>query len=461
MTTESQHSPRGARIVRALLIAIGIGLVTYALSDQPFYGGAPGIGLLQKLIFGAGAAILLGALLPARHSEKLLLVTISGLLMLGVTEMLGNAVLGPIFRPIYQEDSKLIFSLIPNRTSTMTLPPVNGGATITHRINAAGFRGAELLERQPKRPRVVVYGDSFIHAFYSSDEDTFVSQLQSALKSKTGSDIEVVNAGVSSYGPDQISLKMQRELPQVQPDLLVVAIFAGNDYGDLMRNKMFRMSSGGVLSENGWQLDPAVSEAFQLSQRESILVRALRTTLGRRRSPAASSPDGATPEMGFLVAEAEREYRSLIGGDPVVRNTHIDYYSADVSLLPDSESARYKVALMRAVLDRIRMTADTAKVPVVFLFIPHPADLSDTYDWGAVDELRYPDYDPRNQIAPLERHAIETSSHFVSLFDDFRANDPNRLYLHGGDDHWNPAGQALAASRVAEYVTAQELLQRP
>ncbi len=441
-----------------MLAVIGAGLVAYALSDHPLYGGPPGIGLLQKLIMAAGAVIAAGVLLPKRFAEQLLLLTISGLLMLGVAEVAGNSILGPIFRPIYQEDPKLIFSFIPDRTSTTTLPPVNGGATITHRINTSGFRGEELLERRPQRKRIAVYGDSFIHAYYAADADTFPVQLQAALAQRSGADVEVINAGVSSYGPDQVSYKLERELSALKPDLLVVAIFAGNDYGDLTRNKMFRLGPDGALVANEWRLDAEVSEAFSLSQRESILVRALRTTVAARRPPAATAGDPAAPDREFMVAEAQREYDSLVAGDPVVTNTHIDYYSADVSLLPNSNSARYKVAMMRGVLERIRSIAGAGGVPIMFMFIPHPADLTDSYDWGAVDRSRYPDYDGRNQTAPLERFATETSSHYLSLYDSFRDNDPNKLYLHGGDDHWSPTGQALAAKLAADYIVEQKLL---
>jgi hypothetical protein len=441
-----------------MLAVVGAGLVAYALSDHPLYGGPPGIGLLQKLIMAAGVVIAAGALLPKHFAEQLLLLTISGLLMLGVAEVAGNSILGPIFRPIYQEDPKLIFGFIPDRTSTTTLSPVNGGATITHRINTAGFRGEELLERAPQRKRIAVYGDSFIHAYYAADADTFPVQLQAALAQRSGADIEVINAGVSSYGPDQVSYKVERELPVLKPDLLVVAIFAGNDYGDLTRNKMFRLGTDGGLVVNPWRLDAKVSEAFSLSQRESILVRALRTTVAARRAPAAPAGGATAPDLAFMLSEAQREYDSLLSGDPVVTNTHIDYYSADVSLLPNSDSARYKVTLMRRVLERIRAIADAASVPIMFLFIPHPADLTDNYDWGAVDRSRYPDYDGRNQTAPLERFAAETASHSLSLYDSFRDNDPNKLYLHGGDDHWSPAGQALAAKLAADYIVEQKLL---
>lgn len=452
---------RPGSVVRILLLVIGAALVAYGVSDHPFYGGPPGIGLLQKLIIALGAGLVLGALLPKLYAERLLLLAVSGLLMLLVAEVAGNQILGPVFRPIYQEDSRLIFRFIEGRRSAITLPAVNGGGTITHRINSAGFRGEELMPRVPERKRVVVYGDSFIHAYYAADEDTFPVQLGKQLNGRAGADVEVINAGVSSYGPDQMLLKIEAELPKLDPDLLVISIYAGNDYGDLLRNKLFQLDGAGVLEPNAWRLDPQVASSFWLSQRESILVRALRSTYASLTAAPVQPSEVGRPDTQFLLDEAAREYRSFISGDPLVTNTHVDYYSADVSLVPASESARYKIRMMRAVLERIRAIGDAAGVPVLFLFIPHPADLTDQYDWGAVDKDRYPEYEGRNQTAPLERFAAETASRSVSLFDAFAAGDPNALYFHGGDDHWSPAGQALAARLVADYILKEGLIAAP
>ena len=66
---------------------------------------------------------------------------------------------------------------------------------------------------------------------YSTDAETFTTQIQEQLSHRLGRPIDVVNAGVTSYGPDQVSLKMEDELPWLEPDLVIVAIYAGNDYG--------------------------------------------------------------------------------------------------------------------------------------------------------------------------------------------------------------------------------------
>lgn len=440
---------RSSRAVRIVALLVGIALIVYALSDHPLYGGEPGFGRVQWVIAAAGGAATLAAL-SSRWAARSLMVLVPSLAVLGIGEVLGEWLLGPAQRPIYQADDRLIFKFIPDRVSAMKRLPVNGGETVVHRINRDGFRGPE-LQPAGTATRVVVYGDSFIHAAYSADVETFPAQLGARLSAVMGRPVEVVNAGVSSYGPDQVSLKMEQELPLLRPQLAIVAVYAGNDYGDLMRNKLFKIGPDGKLEPQAWRLDEAVERKFDLSQRESILVRAARTVAGGLRR--GEGPGRPRIDLSALLAEADREYRSfVVDGDPTVSNTHVDHFSADVALRPGSASARYKVQLMTAVLGRIGDVARTHQVPLALLFIPHPTAVAADYDWPAIDRAEYPDYDPRNLTAPLASAARVLGLPYLDLFESYRSVDANALYFHGGDDHWNAAGQRLAAEHMARIV---------
>lgn len=448
---------RTGRVGRSILVVIGAVILAYAISDHPLYGGEPGFSVLQGAMAAIGAAVMLAALLPLAfvHGLNVLLVTL--LLMLLMTEMLGERLLGPRHRPIYQYDDRLLFRFIPDRSSAMTLDPANGGDTVVHRINSSGFRGPELPPKG-KAVRIAVYGDSFIHAYYAHDAQTFPVQLAAGLATASGPPIEVINAGVSSYGPDQIALKMERELPGLRPDLVIVSIYAGNDYGDLLRNKLFRLDDQGRLVANAWTIDPKIRTALDVSQRESILKRAGRDLMQRLRPPGpAAQAQSPAQALQFMLDEARREYESaVVRPDGVVTNTHIDYYSADVSLTPEAPSARHKVRLMQATLRHIKEIAAAANVPLVFMFIPHRFDVADNVDWGPVDKARFPGYDPRNQTVPLEQGAQALGVPYLSLFDVFKAEGAVGMYLVGGDDHWNARGQAVAARAMAEKLRTLE-----
>jgi GDSL-like Lipase/Acylhydrolase family len=450
-------SPRGAGLLRAAVALIGGLLIAYAVSDHYFYGGEPGIGKLQWVMVAVGALIVASSATPLSWVQGVLLASLATAATIGLLEVVAEKVLAPSQRPIYQADGKLIFKLISDRTSAMTRLPINGGETVVHRINRAGFRGPEIGPKGAA-PRVVVYGDSFIHATYSTEEETFARQLERALAGRLGRPVEVVNAGVSSYGPDQILLRLDEELPALKPDLIIVSIFAGNDYGDLLRNKLFRLDADGRLEANPWALDPQVKTRFDLAQRESILLRAARRIAGGRHAQAAPSAAGGD-EGAALLEEAEREYRSaVVDRDPLVTNTHIDYFSADVSLRPSAPSSSYKVRLMGALMQALRDKARAHQVPLVFMFIPHPIDVVAGYDSPAIDRSRYPDYRPRNLVAPLEGAATSLGVSAVSLFDVLSSPADEGLFFRGGDDHWTAKGQQRAAQAVAQRLVDERWL---
>ncbi len=455
---------RSARIVRGLNVLLGLSLVVYAVSDHPLYGGGPGFGASQAAILALGVAIASFGLLPLHWNRRLLLMGVSGLFALASAEILAEFLLAPRFRTPYQLDDRLIFKLTPNRTVVSQLDALNGGGRVVQHINSDGFRGDEL---QPLGDslRVVVYGDSFIHAYYTELEQTFCRQLDRLLEETLGTAVEVINAGVSSYGPDQISLKLEDELNRLEPDLILVAVFAGNDYGDLLRNKVFKIDDQGLLQENDYVLAPEVAQKFAMAGRGSVLKRALREFIGRRddsfQNKLLGADDPFEAWLEHCVRESQREYEDyIVDESDVVTNTHVDHFSGDVSVDPNSISAGYKVQLMEAILQRIQTTAHAKQVPLAFLFIPHPLDACGEYLDGRIDASRYPEYDLRNMIGPLEEMATRMDAHYVSLLDHFQNNDAKQLYLRGADDHWNAAGQLLAAELMVDYITTHGLLKR-
>jgi hypothetical protein len=449
-------SRRRGRAVSGALVVLGGGVVAYAASDHPFYGGAPGFGLEGAAMTVLGIAIAGGALLPSAWRTRVLMLALSSFFTIAVAEVAMSAVVGPRFRAPYDYSERYLFRLRPGAWSDMSHLPVNGGHRVLHRINSRGFRGDELLPIGSAK-RVVVYGDSFIHAFYTPQEETFTEQLERELVRVLATPVEVVNAGTSSYGPDQNMLRMEHELEALAPDLVILAIFAGNDFGDLIRNKMFEVDAQGVLHPRPFVLAEHLRIRFQLTHSESILRLAARKTnagsnSARHRQPAAG--DAAAASMDEWIEIAAEEYDSYLRDD-VVTEPSVDRYNADTSLSPNGEAARYRARLMAAVLRRAAELARARSVPFMLLFIPHPVDVLDKYDGARVDTARFPDYRRSNLTDSLESIAVSSGIDFVNLFDTFRARRNEGLYLRGGDDHWAAAGQKVAAK-----VTAQHILQR-
>ncbi|HYX73419.1 MAG TPA: SGNH/GDSL hydrolase family protein [Steroidobacteraceae bacterium] len=463
-------------MVRIVTGGIALGLVLLAVIDRPVLQGGALLGWAQSGLLAA--AVCLGALCfaPLSWNQNALTVLTSVGISLVIAEFVLRATLGPQFDTIYERDDRVLYRLVPGAERIKMLPPVNGGAVVRYKINSQGFRGPELA-RPGESTRVLVYGDSFIHGEFSRTEDTFTEQLRGRLARKMGKTVEVVNAGVEGYGPDQELRRMEDELPALKPNLVIVAIYAGNDFGDLLRDKLYRLSSDGSLQDN-----PSMSfdeSAMKRSRSEPILRKIMRAALIRLFATAVvshSRPDlrnySEADRWSFTGREARRarmdafvkqgidQYREyIIEGDNAVHSL-ADPYNADVSLIPTSESARYKIAMMEQIMRRMVDTAAKNNAALVFLLIPSLLDAADQHEFAEVDPVKYPEYKRSTLTDILEQICQRHGFHAVNLFGPFWERRADDLYLTG-DGHWDPRGQAYAAELVSEFVSAQNLLGGP
>lgn len=94
--------------------------------------------------------------------------------------------------------------------------------------NAQGLRDGEIGLREPGVPRVLVVGDSFVWGTGVGQSQAFPQVLETELGAD-GRRHEVLNGGVGGFGLDQYALWLERLLPTFRPDLVLVAVFLGND----------------------------------------------------------------------------------------------------------------------------------------------------------------------------------------------------------------------------------------
>ncbi len=375
----------------------------------------------------------------------------------------------PVFPSSYQADDVLLTKLVPGASKAFTRLAVNGGQRIVSHINSQGFRGEELrpLDRQK---RVIVYGDSNVQAEFSELAATFPKQLESRLAPAFATGIEVINAGVVGYGPDQYSLRLAADAQKLRPSLIVVVIFADNDYGDLIRNRIYRLNSRGTMELMPHALTPQMKaqlrradhpEGLRRLQMERYAARLWSLVLSRWSAGHGSPYESDRflyVEQGLANRRAYyRNYVAAGASAGYVENPFDDYYDADIALQPDSDSARYKIALMEQVLINLRDSAARAAAKLVLVILPSAIDACDGY-YFQVNAAKYPQYDRARLSGLIEAMAVRNGIPHLNLFPAFRAQDANLYYFHGGDDHWNDAGQARAAQLLADLIERNQLL---
>ena len=335
--------------------------------------------------------------------------------------------------PLIVADDAALFRLRPGAAELIRDPRT--GAETLFTVNAAGYRGPELTVG---RPRVAVYGDSFVEARFTPVERTFPVRLGEEL-SGPGARFEAVNAGVSGYGPDQAAMRMARELPALAPKAVVLAVYAGNDGGDVVRNRLLRLDRGGTLRIAAPCLDDA--QAQVLGEPGFALRRAARW-VGRR---LRAGPDGGgSRSLEWALQACRREHSAHLDDAACVDNLFLDHYDADLALEPASPSALHKRALLEAALARAKGAA--AGVPLLVVAIPDFRDACRGCDHARA-AAAYPGYRPAALTDAVTAAARAAGVAHLDLFGEFAARG-EELYA-AGDGHWNEAGQSLAARLAA------------
>lgn len=448
--------------LRLLTLAVALASILLGVSDDSTFGGGEGFGWSQVALIALGIGLAAVSFAPPAWSARALALVVSCGLTLAAAEVVLRQALGARYYTSIRLDERTLYQLNPGSRREYIHAPINGGVHVRYEINSRGFRGAELAA-DGALPRVVVYGDSFIQAEFSHTEDTFAERLEAHLAERLGGEVEVVNAGVAGYGPDQELRRMETELASLRPELVVVALYSGNDFGDLLRNKLYRLDERGELRDNPYVLDDAVVRRVAVAQRELILKKALRDALRRLRGDAhAAIPTGAAARRERVEAALVQlvgEYREYVErGDNTVRELMSDPYNADVSLAPEGDSAKYRVAMLDAIAARMRETAAAARVPLLLVVIPSPIDVSDEHESGEVDVERHPAYRRSALTDAMRDIADRQGIPAVNLFPPFAARGARDLYLKGVDDHWNERGQDFAAQLVSEFIVERRLL---
>lgn len=363
--------------------------------------------------------------------------------------------------PAYRYDDEVIVSLEPD-ASKIFIRSVDGGPRfIPWSTNSHGFRGPELSDSPD--PRVMVYGDSNVHACFSTQEETFTGQLQRLLRETMGPDAEVINAGMIGYGPDQNLIRLEAQVDRYAPDAVVFHVFTENDFGDIVRNRLFELDAGGNLVRTGHPITPDArmpaswwsrpsGELFSNSM-ISIFASAFAQGLARSREP---HPELEHDPEGFrdkALRQHEAEFAVYRAGGPRRYSMFSDHYEADIAFAPDRESARTKRALLAAVLARASQVARERALPFLVVIQPTSRDLTTNLPNHHLALQGIAGYDRRRLDAWVVAICKEAGVDFINLFDVFEATGrPNDLYLPTPDPHWNEAGQRVAAQAAAEWV---------
>lgn len=280
-------------------------------------------------------------------------------------------------------------------------------------INRYGHRDRDFSKKRTANGpmRILFLGDSFVMGLNVSPEQTWPKALEQIL----GSGYEVMNLGVVGYGPDQSLTQLEDQALAFDPDVVVLGIFAANDFNDIKKNGIYSVDTDGKLVRN-----PSNPVAEVVSR--SLLVQRFQTLF----------------RNGPLDEEQQREIYKTLFSDA--------YY---VMKDPSNSFSQKRIAPMRAVL--LEFASILAEREIAFLVAIAPmACTIDESSWCVNQFLEYRGrFLNEDIVADLcEKAGIR----YVHLGPDLLNLALSGEKLYSGDQHFTALGNLQAARLVKDAL---------
>jgi hypothetical protein len=295
-------------------------------------------------------------------------------------------------------------------------PGIDYGAGL--RGNQLGYPGPELpAKKRPDLFRIAAIGDSFAVGPAVPFADNYLTRLASELPQ-----VEVANFGVAGAGPREYLEILDRDVWSIDPDLVLVSLFIGNDITESLGRPR--------------GLDPRRYMVYVLCQRAwKVACEAWRGGGLRRDWPADRL---AAPPLS-LETFREVEARRL---------------GVCLKIPPAGLEQKWLRALAR--LDGIVTSCRQRKVAVAFVLIPDEFQVNSAVLAQALASANLTEADL--DLDGPQRRLLEFFEKLrVPCLDLLPAFQQTPDTFAPRDTHWNVAGNHLAAKCIANWLAQSQL----
>ncbi|MFH1689406.1 MAG: SGNH/GDSL hydrolase family protein [Candidatus Eisenbacteria bacterium] len=334
---------------------------------------------------------------------------------------------------IFRSSDVLPYQLVPNaesahRTAEFSVPI---------RINSCGYRCREFDVAKGEQFRILVVGDSFTFGHGCTSQECYASALQRELEEALGPGAaEVINAGYAScYYPDTYYLYLKTFGLELDPDLVIVGFFVGNDvdrqgmvFNEWVevdeRGLPLRIASANAHVEDGyWVSDSRLLRYRYPILRNSHLFQAIVSVL---RSSGAPAEGRYRNELMYRPSYAERTIGAVDG---------VKRLFTEMDAMTKASGAQFLVF----------------SIPAIEQVEPHRFFDEEGAD-SSLDILK-----PQRLFGEFFE---ESGIDFVDPLPFLRSMSEESLY-YPIDQHWTPAGNELAGRWLARRLLEMGAVPRP
>lgn len=315
--------------------------------------------------------------------------------------------------PALRIDTNTVYSLIPNKTTHLKY----NNYDYILRTNSMGFASPEIDLRKddPKIFRILIIGDAFSMPEGMDYAFSYPSLMEQELKARIKNrKIQVVNGGVTGYGPNEELAQIKLYIDTIKPDLVINELFI-NEFEEVNLNAKERYKDIGFYPEESKRLC-----YFGHSQLSIYYQNWLHKVFKEE-----DHEYNYNKSLLYLYEKSSGFYSDSVKGK-------LDNYFGKIKSLTDQKGAKLWIAYVPGQIE-----VSTAKY---ISYYPSNVNLTDT-----------------NRFDFITSHKIINSlcaKYKISLFDTKKIlkNYPNQPVYFEDSWHWNQTGHRLIAKMLAKEI---------
>jgi hypothetical protein len=385
---------------------------------------------------------------------------ITGNLILGLSGAISALIIGEIALRIMDISYPSFYQADPYRGHAL-IPGISGWWKHEGKgwvsVNKDGLRDKNYNKDKPKNTfRIAVVGDSFAEAIQVNEDKTFWSLMEKKLpqcEQFKQQNIEVINFGVGDYGTAQEYMTLKHHVSQYSPDLVILAVFTGNDI--INNSKTLspedRFSPFLIKKEGEYVLDLSFKDTETYQWRNSI----------PRKSAFFIINNSRILQLLNEARVAIKNRRQLLGNENKSPNKDIVQYLDFNPELYKNKDENWQEAwkITEELIKLIQQETKSINSDLLVVTLSNPDQVypdkslrDDYFKKAEINDEFYPD----KRIAELGKKEGFEVLNLAPILQSYA--DENKSFLHGfentmmGSGHWNELGHKLAGEEISNNL---------
>lgn len=331
---------------------------------------------------------------------------------------------------MYKEDALLGYGMTPNFKGEFVKPEFR----IEIATNSLGLRDREYFAKESNDYRILALGDSFTWGGYGiASNETFLKIFEKRLNEKSpDTNYQVINAGVPGYGTKEEMFYLINRGYKLQPDLVILNFFVGNDF-------LGNIGSEGLTAKDGILIEKKYKTTTAEKVRSFMLIHLHSYRLIEKRV------------INLFGNFIERHIRGKIQQDD---------YQSELFLKPTNDNIKLQINMAKELLDNMNsyLASNDIKFAIVIIPLKYQVDenlkelfIKNNYRAGEEVDMEFPE-------KMIIEWALQNNVTVIDLLPKLSALNQNNDFYWKLNPHFNVKGNEVVGSIIYDELTNNDYL---